>query len=320
MNRWSIYLGICLAVQVVLAVGVNLARTDYSAFKPTEALLSFDANMVDTILIKQDEKQQVRLKKEEGRWRISPMNNFQADPVKVKDFLGKLAELKKGWPVATTTAAAKRFKVADDDYERKIILSRDGKDIETLFIGTSPSFRKVHARQKDEESVYAVYFSSYEASTKPEDWIDTGVLKHPASEIARVQFPDFSLSRQDGKLTVEGIDGDSEETVAEEADLLLRKIADLRIRTVLGTEAKPEYNQDKPVFRYTLVLSSGDSEEYVYSKPKDADGYVLKTSHRGEYFKVDHWVVDEIKEIGRSKLVRKKDDEKKGTKKESAAK
>jgi hypothetical protein len=310
MNRWSIYLGICLAVQVALAVGANLARTDYSAFKPMETLLSFDAKMVDAILIEQNGEQQVTLKKEEGRWRVSQINNFQADQDKVKDFLGKLSELKKGWPVATTTAA-KRFKVAEDDYERKITLSKDGKNIDTLFIGTSPSFRKIHARQKDEKSVYAVHFSSYEASTKPEDWIDTGILKHPASGISRAEFPDFTLSRQDGKLTVEGIDGDAEEAVAEEADRLLRKIADLRIRTILGTEAKPEYNQDSPVFRYTLVLSSGDPEEYVYSKPKEADGYVLKTSHRKEYFKVDNWVVDGIKEIGRSKLVRKKDDEKK---------
>jgi len=101
---------------------------------------------------------------------------------------------------------------------------------------------------------------------------------------------------------VEDIDAGTEETVAEEAERLIDRIAGLRIRTVLGTETKPEYNQDNPVFRYTLVLSSGDSEEYVYSKPKDGDDYVLKASHRDEYFKVDDWVVS------RSKLVRKKDD------------
>ncbi|MBW1677777.1 MAG: hypothetical protein JRF30_10750 [Deltaproteobacteria bacterium] len=46
----------------------------------------------------------------------------------------------------------------------------------------------------------------------------------------------------------------------------------------------------------------------MYSKPKDGDDYVLKASHRDEYFKVDDWVVNGIKEVSRSKLVRKKDD------------
>jgi hypothetical protein len=320
MNRWIIYLGICLLAQVALAISVNLAQTDYSAFKPMETLLSFDAKMVDDILIEQDDEQRVKLKKLEERWNVFSMNNFQADKDKVEAFLDKLAELKKGWPVATTNTAAKRFKVAENNFERKITLSKEGKNIDTLFIGTSPGFRKIHARRNDEDSIYAVNFNDYEAGTRHEDWIDKGVLTHKTSEILRVQLPDFSLLRQDENLIVEGIDASTEDTVAEEADRLVRKIADLRIRTVLGIDAKPEYNQDNPVFRYTLVLSSGDSEEYVFSKPKDADDYVLKPSHCEEYFKVDNWVVDSLMEIDRSKLVRKKDDEKKPKKKENSTK
>ena len=310
MKRWSILLGICLAIQVALAVGVNLARTDYSAFKPMKTILSFDVKMVNSIYIQGDNKR-VELTKQEGRWCVSPLNNFQADQNKIEDFLGKLAELKKGWPVATTTTAARRFKVAKNDYERKITLSKDGKNVDTLFIGTSPGFRKVHARQKDEKSIYAVKFNDYEASAKPEDWIDKGVLRHQVSEISRVQLPDFSLTHQDGNLSVDDIDENTEETVTEESERLLCKIADLRIRTVLGDKEKSEYNQDNPLFRYTLVLSCGDLEEYVFSKPKGADDYVLKPSHWKEYFEVDGWVVNDIKEIGRSKLVRKKEDEKK---------
>jgi hypothetical protein len=305
MNRWSILLGICLAIQIGLAVGVNLARTDYGAFEPMETILSFNSKTVDSIHIQGDEKR-VELTKQEGRWRVSSLNNFQADQNKVDAFLDKLAELKKGWPVATTTAAAKRFKVAEKNFERKIDLAQGGKNITTLYLGTSPSFQKVHARNRDEESVYAVQFNDYEAGATPEDWIDNEILQHPASDILRVQLPDFSLSRQDENLFVEGLDENTEETVTEEAERLLRKIAGLRIRTVLGGEATFETNRDHPVFKYTLVLTSGDSEEYMFSKPKDAGHYVLKTSYREEYFEVDDWIVDGIKEIDRSKLVRKK--------------
>jgi hypothetical protein len=305
MNRWSILLGICLAIQIGLAVVVNLARTDYGAFEPMETILSFNSKTVDSIHIQGDDKR-VELTKQEGRWRVSLLNHFQADQDKVEAFLDKLAELKKGWPVATTTAAAKRFKVAEKNFERKIALFRGSENMATLYIGTSPSFQKVHARNRDEESVYAVQFNDYDAGAKPEDWIDKEILKHQASDILRVQLPDFSLSRQDENLFVEGLDENTEETVTEEAERLLRKIAGLGIRTVLGGEATFESNQEQPVFKYTLVLSSGDSEEYVFSKPKDAGHYILKTSYREEYFEVDDWIVDGIKEIDRSKLVRKK--------------
>jgi len=93
MKKWSIYLGICLAVQVALAVGGNLARTDYTAFKPMETLLSFDAKMVDDILIEQNDEQRVTLRKQAGWWRVSSLNNFQADRDKVEDFLEKLASV-----------------------------------------------------------------------------------------------------------------------------------------------------------------------------------------------------------------------------------
>ncbi len=36
------------------------------------------------------------------------------------------------------------------------------------------------------------------------------------------------------------------------------------------------------------------------------DNYVLKPSHRKEYFEVAGWIVDDIKEFNRSKLVKKR--------------
>lgn len=314
MRRWSILLGFCLALQVALAIGVNRAQTDYSTFKPMETMLSIEAQAIDEIRIEKEDQRQVELTKQKGKWRVLQLNNFPADQDKIEDFLKTLAALKKGWPVATTTAAQKRFKVAENSFERRITLSYAGRNIDTLYIGSSPSFRKVHARSKGDDAVYAVKFNDYEAGAKPEDWIDKGILKHQASEIKSVQIADFILSRLGENLVVEGIDKRTEETVAEEAERLVKKIANLRIRNVLGTTVKPDYNQDRPILSYTIVLSSGDSEKYVFSKPQDADYYVLKPSHREEYFKVDAWSVDEIKKIGRSKLVREKGSAKEVTK------
>lgn len=307
MKKPILILGICLALQAALALGVNLARTDYGAYKPMETLLSFDAGAVDGIRIEQGEAQKVVLTRAQGSWRVSSAPEFPADQDNVAAFLKKLAGLKKGWPVATTAGAAKRFKVAENDCERKITLSADGKSIATLFVGTSPGFRKIHGRRKGENAVYALVFNDYDAGAKAEVWIDKKVLNHREAEIARVRTAGFSLLRsEEGKLSVEGIDPDTEETDGAEAERLVRKIAELRIRSVLGTEARPVYRRDDPVFDYTLELSAGNPESYVFSKPSDADHYVLKASHRKEYFAVDAWVVDGIRQTDRSKLVRKK--------------
>lgn len=305
MNKWTLYLGIFLIAQIALAVGTNIARTDYGAFEPTETLLSFDGKAIDSIVIEENKDQQVSLSKKDGNWLVSQMHNFHADQDKVENFLEKLSGMKKGWPVASTAAAAKRFKVSENEFERKITLSKKGEQDGLLFIGTSPSFRKVHARSSDENAIFTVEFNDYEASVKPEDWIDKDVLKHPAAEIAKVELPDVSLSNQEGKLVVEGV-SEEEETVVEEADRLLRKLTDLRISKVLGAEEKDEYNLDAPILKYSLTLSSGEAEQYVYSKQKDANNYVLKPSHRKEYFEVAGWIVDDIKEFNRSKLVKKK--------------
>ena len=106
MKKWSIFLGICLVAQIALAVGANMARTDYGAFQPMEALLSFDKQMIDQISIDEDGKQQVTLNKKEGNWLVSQVDDFQADQNKVNNFLEKLSDLKKGWPVATTAPVA----------------------------------------------------------------------------------------------------------------------------------------------------------------------------------------------------------------------
>ncbi|HEU18505.1 MAG TPA: DUF4340 domain-containing protein [Deltaproteobacteria bacterium] len=306
MKRWIISLGIFLAFQLAVAAGTALVTTDYGTFIPTEKILDADFEMMDGILIQRnDSENRVVLKKQEGGWIVASMDAFPADCEKVGGFFERLAEMKKGWPVATTKGAAERFKVAETDYERKITLSSNGKTIDELFIGTSPTYRKVHMRRAGDDAVYAVDFNVYEAGTKPEDWIDKGVLKHEVSKIARIQLPGFALSRRDGNLIVEGLNEKEEETIAEEADRLARRIADLRIRDVHGPDAQVHVNGDDSHFAYTVTLSSGDTETYVFSKPKDEHYYVLKPSHRKEYFKVDQWVIDGIKEIDRSKLLRK---------------
>jgi hypothetical protein len=305
MTKWITILGGLLVLQLAVAVGLNVSKQDYRAFEPEDKLLSFDAETMDGIRIDGDADTHVVLHKQDSQWRLPGLHDFPADQGNVKHLLERLAQLKKGWPVATTPGAAKRFKVAETSFERKLTLSHHEKALATLYVGTSPGFRKVHVRLPNENDVYAVEFNTYEVGVKPEDWIDKAILTHPAHDIQRVELPGFTLQQQDDKLEVVGL-AEDEETIKDEAKRLLDRIAGLNIRAVLDPDSTSKHSQDASELRYTLALKSGETQTYAFSKPKDADYYVLKASPRDESFKVDTWPVDQIKAVTRDKLVRKK--------------
>ena len=233
------------------------------------------------------------------------MDGFPADESSVERLLEKIEGLERGWPVAATSGAAKRFKVADEEFERKLTLSKGDDDIASLFVGSSPGLGKVHARLLGEDEIYAVELNAYEMETDREDWIDKSVLSLKAEDIAGIELPNMTLVREENGMVPDDL-AEDEEAVREEVDRVVDRVADLKIRSVLGKERQPEYLQEEPELKYTVKLVSGESREFVLSKPKDESYYVLKSSVRDEFLSVDTWTVDRIKEVAREKLVRKK--------------
>lgn len=305
MKKGILILAGVLVVQIAVAVGVNLSQKDYRAFEPQGNLLSFDMKTVNRIQIDGSDNAEVILNKQDDQWRLPALHDFPADQGNVKRLMERLATLEKSLPVATSKGAAERFKVAENAFERKLTLLQDDKPQATLYVGTSPAFRKVHVRLPGENDIRSVAFNTYEVGVKPEDWIDKAILTHKVEDIQRVALPGFSIERQDKKLVVSGLTED-EETVSDEAKRLLDRIAGLNIRTVLGTANPSDFAKDAEVLRYALTLNSGDSQDYIFSKRPDDNYYILKASDRDEAFEVDAWVVDAIKEVTRDKLVRKK--------------
>lgn len=311
MKRLIVILGGLLVLQIMLAAVLNLGGEDYEAFQAKEKLLSLNAADVDHIRI-QDEQQTTVLQRRDDQWLLPDQDGFPTAQGNVKLLLDKLGALQRGWPVATTAGAAKRFKVSEEIFERKITLSKGDKTQADFYMGTSPGFRKVHVRAAGESEIHAVEFAAYEASASPDDWIDKAILQREETDIVQVEMPDFSL-RRDGDQWLMSELGEGEETREDEARSLIGKLAGLQIQSVLGTEIKPEYGQDSPDLEFTLVLQDARRVTYRFSKPKDETYFVLKTSDRDHYFKVAEFTVDPIKEMTPDKLVHKKSEEDKAS-------
>ncbi|HHH35586.1 MAG TPA: DUF4340 domain-containing protein [Gammaproteobacteria bacterium] len=303
-NRTIAILGVLLVLQLAAAVALQWEGRDLNAGQDEAALLDFAANDVDHIRISDHEGASVELRRQDGAWRLTALAGFPADQATVERLLGKLAAMKQGWPVATTPAAARRFKVAEDDYERHIVLARGDQTLAEIYVGTSPGLRKVHVRRPDQQAIYAVAFNTFDAPVKTTGWIDKRIAQLDRQKLQRIELPALTLLRENGGWRLADL-AEGEEMVAEEVDNLVGQVSTVTISDVLQ---KAPASPGEPTLVYTLHTRSGDKREYrFYKSPDKGQGYILKTSMRKEYFKVPAFYVDSIKSASRDRLVKAKD-------------
>ncbi len=301
MKKWIFVLSSLLAAQLVLAVVLNLTGEDYGTFQAEEKLLSFNKQAVSGLQIV-DNTDSMEIEKQEDKWLLPNSGNFPASQRKVEQLLDTLAALEKGWPVARTRGAAQRFAVDKEQFERKLILVSADESQTTLYVGSSPGFRKVYVRPGDKDEIFTVDFNIWEANAKTEDWIDTDILALDQSSVQRIEMPGITMQRQDGTLQLMNLD-ENEQTNVDESSALLGKLTGLRIQSLLGTEMEPEYRQDEPALEIRMTTEGGQVLDYRFSKPQDASYYVLKRSDLDFYFEVAEYTVDPVREATREKLV-----------------
>ncbi|MEJ2612338.1 MAG: DUF4340 domain-containing protein [Candidatus Thiodiazotropha sp.] len=301
MKRLILILSSLLVAQVVLAITINLADTGHGAFKPEEKLLAFDPESVDTLQIS-DGQTQILLRKQAGGWVLPENQDFPVDNLVIKPVLEQLSTMGKGWPVATSQEALKRFKVADDLYEYHLTFSNHDKEVAQLYIGTSPGFRKVHARPGDEERVFSIDFDSWRVSAKVDDWIDKKLLQLDKDKIANIDVSNIKLINENGHFKLADIK-DNETLNQTQVDSFVDTLAGLQITSLF----KPESNLNKLLeatkFEVKIKTKSGDDLLYKFSKPKDADYYVLQRSDKAYSYKVAEQTAKQLFDTKRKKLL-----------------
>jgi hypothetical protein len=302
-------LAVLLAAQLALAVGMSLTGPELKAQQPDTPLLDLGEQTVDKITIEGSDNQKIAIVRKGQGWVLPAIGNFPADQSKVERLLEQLQGLKRGPAVATTEGALERFKVSDQDFERRLTLARDDETLATLYFGTSPGMRQVHARTSEDDAVYTARFGLYDAPVKAADWEDKAVLKIPADQIESISLAELTLRRANQSQNQSNSKGESasmddageasdqtawtaepledDATVNQEkADGLARKLADLTVGSVLGREARPEYGLETPALTLTVKREDGKTIEYRLGKHDEGDDYVLKVSSRPEYFRV----------------------------------
>jgi len=303
MKRPIVLLTLLLALQVGLAFALHLDNRGTTAADKGAKLLDITAGQVDKVELTGPSGKDLALKKGADGWTLPEHFDAAADAGKIGNLLSELDALTRPWPVARTSEAGRRFKVDEKDYELKLALRGNGKDLATLFIGSSPGFRKVHARLSGEEEIYDIPFSTYRASLKPEDWVDREQLQVASGKISAIDLPDCRIVRIEGKLQLEQL-AETEQTDAKQTGKLVERLAGLRIRDIYGKADQPLPNPVELSIR--LELKDGTSRQYDFARGEKADYALLKVSDAPCLFEVNAGLIEELQGFDRTHLAQAK--------------
>jgi len=280
MNKHLSILVVLLGVQLLLIVGMVVFDHRASA-DASDTFLNLGDQEVDGVTIEGPEGESVVLHRIDGRWMVEAQDSLPADSKKVTAMLEKLRRAKAPWPVGATADVENRFEVSDEKFQRHIKLLHGDDLVADIYLGTSPGFRKVHARRAGSTQTYAIEFSNFEASVKPEDWLDKTLLK-PGAELSSItREGDWTLTRTDSGWQLEGLK-EGQAADPKNIQTLVDKLQNLRVS---GWAAQAQtLKLGAPLFTLQATLKDAPALEYSFFQPETEGDYLVKSSgHKGLY-------------------------------------
>lgn len=190
--------------------------------------------VIDEIRIQDGHGATTRLTRAANHWRLPEQSGLPADSARIANLLEQLTATDPGWPVAHTLASRQRFQVASYHFRRRIELWAQGEHISTVFLGTSPGFRKVHARNKAKDEIYSISLNLFETSARADQWLDRKLLqvRGPLS----IAGDTYRLERKDG--TWQSESGDTPDP--RELDAMLGALRSLQVTGLASEDARDE--------------------------------------------------------------------------------
>ncbi len=271
-TRFNTALFILLILQIGVAVSMHHASRSDVNEQFNQPIMDIRASSVERISLDDGNGQACVLSRVNNQWQLDNYHQLPADQNKVNSVLDKLEKDKSGWPVATTESSRLRFKVADNDYRKKLVLTSGSGD-KALYLGVSPGFRQLNVRRQDEEQVYSVKLNDYDFPLKDVDWMDRTLLQ-PKADISSIRAADFSLSKQQGKWTL----ANSEKPVdRKQVDKITSTLSHLRVQSAEDKTAEGDI--------YQIELRAND-KDYRYKLFKLEDNYYISRDDYDVVFKI----------------------------------
>ena len=273
-------LTIALGAQLLLVALVWGLQT--GGGEEPEAFLGFDADAADSLSVG-DGGQTVTVTRADGAWTVA--GGLPADANKVDRVLDKLADADGGWPVATSESAMTRFEVTEDEHQRHIVVGAGDETLADVYLGTSPSYQRVHARHASGGPVYAIDFSNYEAGAEVSDWLRKSLLQPDGAlrSVARVGEAGWTLTSTDDGWSAEDVTVDQDEAAEYTA-----RFTGLNVLGIVDVELPGD-----PTARFVLTDDVGAHELSLFHLEEEDDYVATSNRHAGQ-FEIAKYVAERL--------------------------
>lgn len=278
MNDKLSLLGAVFVVQLLI-VGVG-----WIASGPSEAsaslFLQYDPAAATRVDISEGDKN-LSLTRDGDAWQVA---EYPADADKVAKVIEKFADMRAAWPVATTAEGARRFEVSDDNHQRRLRIAKGDDVLADVLLGTSPGYRRVHARAADSDDVYSIDFSNFELPAEVDDWLDRMLLAADGDVSALALADAWQLTKADEGWLVDGAAADQ-----DKAGALAERIKNLAVTGLSTMDTAAAQLQGA----LTATDGAGDYTLQVY-RTEEPDEYAFVSSRREGRFKVANYIAEQI--------------------------
>ncbi len=274
---------------IQIAAAVTVFRPDTVAVNQAEdqPLLarSEAVSAVDQILVADEQGKQIKLLRGGKHWVLPELDGLPADGKKVQALLGALGEHNHGWPVAHTAAARQRFQVADYLYQRQITLLTQGEVRAKIFLGTSPTYRKVHARNEQHDAIYSISLNTFDVPAQSDAWLDSALLQTRTP--VQITADGYSLDRSGGQWRL----GTGEEPDSRELEALLGALRSLQVAGIAGKGTQQELAQTEAELILRISSLAGEVTLQLF---KLGEEYFVLSSEYSRLFQLSAYDFDRL--------------------------
>jgi hypothetical protein len=280
VNRYVTALLLALIFQGLITAAVFWPRHTAGPGETRPPLALHETALVREITISDEFDNRVLLQRTDSGWVLPYLNGLPADEEKVKALLQALDQGSAGWPVADSAAARQRFQVADYLYQRRIDLAWDEHPGTTVFLGTAPGFRKVHARNHEQRAIYSIAFNSFDAPSTSSAWLRPSLLQ--VRTPLAVVGDGYSLRREgDGWISGSG-------KVPEERELerLLNALRNLHIEGVADADLQRQLSAAEADIALQVIALGGEISLELFTV---GERHYIQSSEYPYFFTLGAW-------------------------------
>ncbi len=303
MQKTIKLLGIILLVQLTIVAILQLPGISGSP-EAVILLTAEERTSIDEVIIEaQNGDEKVVLKKVAAdRWEVPELYNLKANASLIEKLLKRLEELELGWPVATTSSAKERFEVDQANYQRKVTMKAGDKILHTLYLGSSPGLRKLHARLDGSDDIYSVRFALYDLYFDADSWFDRSILQ-PEGEITALKTDNIDLSGEPNNLVLADLP-DDKQTNVNEVNKLVSKFKNLIVMSILPESAQKTFAAQKPVKSYQVKTADEEISYDIYTGNDGQEAYgVVKASKHELFYKLSTTIYEMLMQADRDTLM-----------------